>query len=458
MTGRYVFIFLAGCILPLSAAAQERCSTSKYEAQRLAERPGRESVSQFEDWIKSRLATLPQITSATYTIPVVVHVLHNGTTDVTNISDAQIYSQMDVLNKDFKRLNVDAVNTPSEFAPVAGTIDIDFVLAQRDPEGLPTSGITRTLATKTMWTLADQSEFKALSYWPAEDYLNIWIVSFGTNDIGFAQFPVSSLQGLQIASEDRLTDGIVVDYRAFGTIDAGSFPLMANYNKGRTATHEVGHFLGLRHIWGDMSTCADNDFVSDTPFQSGPTSSCPTHPQISCSVNKMFMNYMDYTFDACMNIFTAGQVARMVAVLASSPRRASLLTSLGATPPVVAMNDLGIRQIISPAASTCNNQVIPQLEVRNYGTNTITSATVEIDVDGQLTQVPLSLNLAPGQLITQTFSPVLLASGTGYTFTFTILDTNGGPDGNPQNNQVTRAFTNYGTTALPLLEPSRQTG
>lgn len=456
MALRYFVIILSACagwFLPTAATAQERCSTSKYEAQRQASRPGRETPAQFEVWMKSRLATLPQITSATYTIPVVVHVLHNGTFDVTNISDAQVLSQIDVLNKDFKRLNLDAGNTPPEFLSVAGSIDIDFVLAQRDPEGLPTNGITRTLATKSQWSLADQSEFKALSYWPAENYLNIWVLNFGSNDIGFAQFPVSnSLAGLEMASEDRLTDGIVVDYRAFGSIDAGAFPLFNGYDKGRTATHEIGHFLGLRHIWGDMSTCTDNDFVPDTPPQSGPTSFCPTHPQVSCSTNKMFMNYMDYTYDACMNLFTANQVNRMVVVLAESPRRASLLTSPGATPPVVAMNDLGIRNVLLPGTSTCVDQVAPQLEFRNYGTNTINAATLEIDASGQVSQVPLTLSLSPGQVTTLTFAAIPLTPGP-YNFSFTILNTNGGTDGNPENDQVTRGVMVYAGTSLPILEP-----
>jgi hypothetical protein len=438
------------------AQAPERCSTTRNEARRKAARPGRETAEQFEMWMKDRLASAPQITSATYTIPVVVHVLHNGTSDITNISDAQILSQIDVLNKDFKRLNLDAVNTPSPFNLVAGSIDMDFILAQRDPEGLATTGITRTLATKPQWSLADQSEFKALSYWPAEDYLNIWVVSFGTNDIGFAQFPVSnSLAGLEMASEDRLTDGIVVDYRAFGTSDAGSFPLMANFNKGRTATHEIGHFFGLRHIWGDVSSCGDNDFVPDTPPQSSATSLCPSHPQVSCSNNKMFMNYMDYTNDACMNLFTAGQVARMLVVLGESPRRASLLTSLGATPPVMALNDLGIREVLAPAQATCLTSIQPQVELRNYGTNTITSTIVQLNVSGPggtTANVPLTVNLGPGQSTTHVFNPVAVSAGGSYTVTFSILETNGGPDGNTQNDQTSQPLAVAGITSLPISQ------
>ena len=120
-------------------------------------------------------------TQSTYVIPVVVHVIHNGegVGTGTNISDAQIISQIDVLNKDYNRLNADQNNTPAEFLGVAGQFPIQFVLAQQDPEGLPTNGITRTLGTKTSWELSDNSQFKALSYWPAENYLNIWVIKFG---------------------------------------------------------------------------------------------------------------------------------------------------------------------------------------------------------------------------------------------------------------------------------------
>lgn len=458
MTGRLLLAILptlAGWFLSPDVQAQERCSTTKNEAERLRQRPRRETPEQFEQWMKAKLSAAPQIMSATYTIPVVVHVIHNGTSDVTNISDAQILSQIDVLNKDFKRLNLDASNTPLVFQGVAAGIDIDFILAKRDPEGLATNGITRTLGTQAEWSMADQSDFKALNYWPAEDYLNIWVLNFGTNDIGFAQFPVSStLAGLEMGSEDRLTDGIVIDYRAFGTSDAGSFPLLPNFNKGRTATHEIGHFLGLRHIWGDMSSCADNDFVADTPGQTSATAFCPTHPQPSCTPNKMFMNYMDYTNDVCMNLFTAGQVARMVVVLAESPRRLSLLSSLGATVPVVALDDLGIRNVVSPGLSTCNT-ITPVVEFRNYGTNTVTAATIEIQVigfPGLTTQVPLSVNLLPGAITLQNLGTIPISPGATYDLQFTILNTNGGVDGNPQNNQRSQETIYHSNYSLPISE------
>jgi hypothetical protein len=193
-------------------------------------------------------------TQSVYTIPVVVHVIHNGEAigSGTNISNNQILSQINAMNKDFQRLNVDAANTPAEFLSVAGSFDLEFVLAKQDPFGAPTNGINRVQGTKTVWTINDNATFKALSYWPAEDYLNIWVINIPSY-LGFAQFPVSSLPGLEDSPNDRLTDGVVIDYTAFGSNfeGLGTFNLDTKYNRGRTCTHEVGHFFGLKHIWGD---------------------------------------------------------------------------------------------------------------------------------------------------------------------------------------------------------------
>ena len=187
MAGKSVLKFLIAIwllLIWLPGQTQNRCSTVEYERMRRSPKSKRETVHQFEQWMQSRLLQnklMPFVTmSSAITIPVVVHVIHNGTADITNISDAQILSQIDVLNKDFKRLNLDAINTPPQFQPVAGSLDIEFVLAKQNPEGLATNGITRTPGTKTQWTIADQSEFKALNYWAAENYLNIWIIKFST--------------------------------------------------------------------------------------------------------------------------------------------------------------------------------------------------------------------------------------------------------------------------------------
>jgi gliding motility-associated-like protein len=263
---------------------------------------------------------------------VVIHVIHNGEAigQGSNISEAQILSQLEVLNLDFKRLNTDAADTPPEFLPVAGAIDIEFVLAQLDPDGNPTNGINRVKGTKQKWSMSDNAQLKALSYWNANNYINIWVCNLD-DYAGYTQFPISTLPGLENSPTNALTDGIVVLYRAFGSSDYGNFNLDNGLDKGRTATHEMGHFFGLRHIWGDVSHCDGTDYVDDTPPQSMSSSGCPSHPQLLCPSGNaraaMIQNYLDLTDDGCMNLFTKGQVVRMRTVLENSPRRASLLQS-----------------------------------------------------------------------------------------------------------------------------------
>ena len=244
---------------PHLVVSQDRCGTVEYTETLKKRNTLFENTDQFEKWLlqkqKARASHIgAQRTKSTYQVPVVVHIIHNGEAIGTgsNISEAQIQSQLSVLNKDFKRLNTDAGNTPTEFLPVAGAFDIEFVFAKQSPEGLATNGIVRVKGTKTGWAMNDNYTLKSLSYWPAEDYLNIWVTNL-TDVLGYAQFPVSGLPGLENSSTNRLTDGVVISYSVFGSIDDGAFNLQANFRKGRTTTHEIGHFFGLRHIWGDDS-------------------------------------------------------------------------------------------------------------------------------------------------------------------------------------------------------------
>lgn len=256
------------------------------------------------------------------TIPVVVHVLYN--TSLQNISDAQVYSQIDVLNEDYHRLNADTVNTPVIFQSIAADCEIQFCLAKQDPSGNYTTGITRTQTTKTSFDInTDDAKFTSLggiNIWDKNKYLNIWVVpaikdGSQTGILGYAQFPGGPTN----------TDGVVIQYRNFGRIGS----LTPYYNKGRTVTHEVGHWLNLLHIWGDDGySCTGSDYVDDTPNQADENYDCPNYPSASCSnTSDMYSNYMDYTDDACMNIFTNGQKLRMLAVM--NGVRAPLKTSVG---------------------------------------------------------------------------------------------------------------------------------
>jgi hypothetical protein len=261
---------------------------------------------------------------AVITIPVVFHVVYN--TSAQNIPDARIIEQLNVLNQDFGRTNADAVNTPSVWQGIAANTNIQFCLAQRDPSGNPTNGIVRKSTTVTSFTTNDNIKRSAnggSDAWPRDQYLNIWVGNLSGGLLGYAQFPGGA----------AATDGVVVLYSSVG---GPNNPGTATpYHLGRTATHEVGHWLNLYHIWGDDGTgCSGSDQVSDTPNQAGATSGCPTFPKTdactSTSPGIMFMNYMDYSYDACMNMFTNGQSSRMNATLNGT--RISLQSSPGCTP------------------------------------------------------------------------------------------------------------------------------
>lgn len=276
-----------------------------------------------------------------YTIPVVVHIVHNTTAQ--NIDDSVIINQIEVLNKDYNRMNEDTVNMRSEFEIVKGNPKIQFVLAGLDPQGNPTNGITRTAtATQSFGSMAlltgdfsDLEKVKSTANggedpWDVTRYLNIWVCNMSVNFfgqeitalLGYAT-PPAGLPNWPPGSTNGLVDGVVIQYQAFGAnnpniLDAGAGPIEV---LGRTTIHEVGHYLGLRHIWGD-GDCTQDDGVADTPGADAQSNQDCDTTKNSCvddiqgfDLPDMVENFMDYSAETCQNSFTAGQVAIFHGVL-----------------------------------------------------------------------------------------------------------------------------------------------
>lgn len=289
--------------------------------------------SLFERGIRQEIEHLNNVAlkkgNDTLRIPVIVHIVHNGESigKGANISQQQVESQIEVLNNDFRR----KVNTPgfNKHSDGADT-KIEFVLALRDENGkaLLKPGINRIDGNQSTWDHGDIEKYlKPATIWDPTQYMNVWVVAFGGQSsglLGYAQFPsLSNLDGLENNGGLSTTDGVVVRHTAFGTLGSVEAP----YNGGRTATHEVGHWLGLRHIWGD-GDCYEDDYCDDTPRASEPNYNCKRNNSCSkFSGNDMIENYMDYTPDGCMNVFTKDQKQRMRAVLSKCHRRKELINS-----------------------------------------------------------------------------------------------------------------------------------
>jgi hypothetical protein len=274
-------------------------------------------------WVKENPEALEPGQKVVYTIPVVVHVLYYVAAQ--NITHNRILEQIETLNKDFRRLNADVSTVPAAFQSKVADVEFQFCLAQRDPQGNWTNGVTRTQVTKTSYTYNDDNIIKSdalggKSVWNPSKYLNIWVVNLTGGVLGYTQPPGGPAS----------TDGVVICYKYFGSTGATS-----PFNKGRTATHEIGHWFNLIHIWGDDNGgCWGNDLVGDTPNQAEEFYGCPSYPQVDVctpdSPGVMFMNFMDYVDDACMVMFTNGQKTRMLAALNAS--RSGLKTSDGCQP------------------------------------------------------------------------------------------------------------------------------
>jgi hypothetical protein len=322
---KHFFTALGILIFTFGSSAQGyHCGTDNYNQRIKGQYPDFEFISkQIEQHTADFISgELPAGVRSVITIPVVFHIVYEF--NLENISDAQVLSQLVVLNEDFRLRNQNfESNTPAVFKPLAADIEIEFCLAKTDPQGNPTNGITRRQTTEPNFSNQnDKLKFSnqgGVDAWPRDRYLNIWIADLESPLLGFAQFP----------GGPAATDGVVLHFKTIGKAPVNPYP--APYNLGKTASHEVGHWLNLFHTWGDEeSGCEDSDQVADTPNQDKANFGCPGFPRITCNNGPngdLYVNYMDYTDDICHTLFTHGQKQRMRASFAVGGFRASLMAS-----------------------------------------------------------------------------------------------------------------------------------
>lgn len=425
-----------------------RCVTTEYEKYLQEKNPKRMTRVQFENWLaplvkqQKAMRTSSQ-SGGIITIPVVVHVIHSGQDYgvAPNILDEQVQSQITVLNQDYRKM----ISTPGyNTNPVGADTQIQFALAQQDPNGNPTNGIERVAFTQESWSGYSTDIdliVKPATIWDPSQYLNMWTVNMNDDVLGYAQFPDGSgLGGLDVSGGDANSDGVVAAYNTFGSTDYGvSFLLNAPYDKGRTMSHEVGHWLGLIHIWGD-ATCG-NDYCADTPVHHDFNTGCPT--KLSCAsttVNEMVENYMDYTYDECMNIFTGDQKARMTTIMNNAARRSTLKTSTKNFPMSLFANDAEVKLETSIPNQICGvaNQAIQKVTIYNRGTTNLTSATLNYNINGGSNTVyNWSGNLATHQFAT--FNITINSASNG-TINAAITNANGVTDQRATNNADSGSF------------------
>jgi len=379
-----------------------------------------------------RLSAIQQQQNGNRTALVVPVVFHIVLTNPAIVTDAQIQAQLDTLNRDYAGLNGDSVVIPSYFKSLFGKSAIQFCLAQQTPAGEPANGIDRVTTTKASFSNTDDgvkhSASGGVDIWDPSSYYNVWICVLSNGILGYGTFP-----GTGNANEQ----GVAMDYRS---LPGGS---LTQFNGGKTLTHETGHYFNLYHIWGDDNgACTGTDFVDDTPNQGNSSSTCISGIKTdNCTTSGngiMYQNYMDYTYDNCLVMFTAQQVTRMESAFIAY--RSSLLNSIGCQPPVSYNFDAQLKSVNQPGQRICANPFTPAITIRNRGSQILTALKITTLVDNAVTNTTTwTGSLAQLASANVTLSPVTAATGN-HILTIYVSSPNNNTDQNTQNDTLTISF------------------
>lgn len=434
-------------IQPLFAQDEQRCNSFEKLQKLKTENPEYAiMLEKSEIYLQRYISSHKNNSRSIITIPVVVHLLYNADSSNQKLSDWQIISQIDALNEDYRLMNADRYKTPEAFDSLAADCEIEFCLAKRDPNGNATNGIVRV---ETTWNVFPDfaSPKQTLNGgddpWPYTDYLNIWVCPLQYPMLGYSTFPSATINAAD--------DGVVIHYKAFGRINVFS----AKYKLGRTATHEVGHWLNLQHIWGDASGCTTDDNVNDTPLQDAEHYQCIQFPFISCgNSGDMSMNYMDYSRDSCMNIFTEGQKQRMVGAI--NLFRSSILNSSTCNTVDTFNYDIGITKIIQPDYLFYGNTITPIVTLHNFGSQTITACEIKYEKNWKSSLNSFSWNgsLAPNASIDITL-PAIADSNWYNIFSAWTKNPNGTQDADTTNDFKTHSYYSLPDTTNSIINFSQ---
>lgn len=445
---RHLILIILLTSFVLNTYSQRKCGTAEALAEKLQQFPA--LARKWQDvevqLQRKRPDNRLQRVHNRVTIPVVVHIVLQ---DPSLVTEAQVLAQLEKVNLDYIAQNTDVNSVPLVWQALTGNAEIEFCLAARTPDNDPTNGIVRKTTSRI--SFPPESGVSAVKYtvsggspaWDPSRYLNIWVCDIQNAYLGFATPP-----GNFYPFEE---EGVVVDYQAFGSGGSAQAP----FNLGRTLTHEIGHFFGLQHTWGDDNgTCNSDDGVGDTPLQGDRNYDCPTFPRVDnctpAAPGVMFMNFMDYVNDNCMYFFTTGQADRMRNALEG--QRTSLLTSNGCTPVNLQQNDAGISKINTPEGYRCATGQTPVVTLKNRGANVLTGVTIRYNVNnGAPVTYAWTGNLTSMQETSVTLPSFTAAEGISSITAYT-RQPNGMADDQTANDTATASFSYYTELSIPYAE------